>query len=357
MEAKQAERHVSNFWDVIHLELNDSLKTHMSLTNRLSETIADFASKLGGVYEKFAGELKLLVKSFRRKNEELKKERYLGQGNFFSTWEAMVMEIEGEALSCLELASSLEQTVSQPMLEFAARKKAQYKKMFSYREQIDESVVKAQEVLQKRHKEYSEAWAKKKNLDRETLKENDVLRCHNAHNSYVLQLSGVNTMTSEIHEVTLPSVLADLSDVRLSMGLEMQANLTKQLNLLQQRFATVGQRFQQYEKALQLVDLKADIQNFVHSLKTSPLPPPEPKAFQNPDVSSIGVLHMSCHGSCHVACMWSTLSLYTLYSVCCLLSSHLFSHLSLHPPLALLYHRRIYLRSMGTLVLSPMLPI
>lgn len=37
--------------------------------------VAEFASKLGGVYDKFAGELKLLVKTFRRKNEDLKKER------------------------------------------------------------------------------------------------------------------------------------------------------------------------------------------------------------------------------------------------------------------------------------------
>ncbi|XP_062504793.1 uncharacterized protein LOC134181535 [Corticium candelabrum] len=162
---------ISFFSDLSRTDLNDTLKAHFSLTNRLSETMSEFASKLGSSYEKFSSELKMLVKSFRRKNDELKKERHLGQGNFFSIWEAMMMEIEGEASAYTELASSLQQTVAQPLAEFTSKKRAQYKKLFAYREQIEGTLVKSEEGLQKRHREYAEAWTKYKAQDKDTLKE------------------------------------------------------------------------------------------------------------------------------------------------------------------------------------------
>eukprot|EP00118_Oscarella_pearsei_P010474 m.64497 g.64497 ORF g.64497 m.64497 type:complete len:461 (+) comp35258_c0_seq2:32-1414(+) len=268
----------------------DSIKANFLQTSRLGETVGEFASKLGAAYEKFAVELRLVVKNFRRKSEELKREKLASVSNFHSTWEAVLAEVEGEATSYGELANGLEQKIAQPLVELLGRKKAQYKRIFAYREPMEEVISRADEGVQKTHKEYADAWSRYKAQDRDTLKDNDVLRCHNAHNAYVLALAHSNELAFHYYRHALPNLLKDLTEIRLFIADGMSRNLLLHVSLMKRKHERALANWDAFHQAVDSgIKSEVDLESFVLSVKIHPSSlEPSKKSFQGPEVNALG---------------------------------------------------------------------
>ncbi|XP_065842063.1 uncharacterized protein [Oscarella lobularis] len=280
--------YASDFTALLQQDRVDAIRTNLNQTNRLGETIVEFSSKLGSAYEKFAGELHLLVKNYRRKNDELKRERLFTTGNFYGTWDAMLEEIDGEANGYADLAKGLDGAVVQPLNELLARKRAQSKKVLSYRDQLEEVISKADDGLQKAHKEYVDAWGRYKAQDRDTMKENDILRCHNAHNSYVLGLCHFNALANYYHNHTAPHLSKDVTEIRLTLADGMKKGIIQLVSLMKQRHQRALDRWETFKQAADIVKAEVDLENFVQSLKVRSSSSALQKSFVAPEVHALG---------------------------------------------------------------------
>ncbi|CAB3243401.1 unnamed protein product [Arctia plantaginis] len=60
-----------------HPTHNEQLKNQQQVTFKLVKTVADFTTQLSQLYERHSSDLQVLVASFRKKNSEIRKERYL----------------------------------------------------------------------------------------------------------------------------------------------------------------------------------------------------------------------------------------------------------------------------------------
>ncbi|KAJ7392259.1 hypothetical protein OS493_013638 [Desmophyllum pertusum] len=275
--------------DIPHPTLNDVIKSNTYSAIKLLKTVGEFAHKVAALKEQLAHQLLYVVESFRKKNSEMKKDRS-ALSSAFSCWETLLGEYEKQAQDMLKVSSSLVRQVNTATFEEVVKKKAATKKIFSFRDSGENQIEKADEVLQKCHKEYSDACSKLAKLQStgaEAAKQEHVQTlCHNTHNAYVLQLNSVNNMNGVFYSTTLLQMLNDLQDVQEDVSESLRVAFGDCSEIEKENIVDSVQRLESIQSMFQLMNSKADISTFVQANNpgayTSPV-----KSFHKPEESQL----------------------------------------------------------------------
>ncbi|XP_048522317.1 uncharacterized protein LOC109542090 isoform X5 [Dendroctonus ponderosae] len=195
--------------DLIHPSYNEHLKSHNAVTFKLVKTVSDFTQQLGQMYEQHAEEMQMLVANFRKRNNELRKERPACPSSLFHTWEALLQEVEIDSQALGDIASILGRQVSRPLLERSFYRKMQSRKVFAHRESYETIIAKTEEKLAKTRQEYKNAYVSY--LASPTTE--SLSAYFNSHNAYIQQLHATNGMMEEFGNATLPSLLQELEEI------------------------------------------------------------------------------------------------------------------------------------------------
>ncbi|ERL91640.1 hypothetical protein D910_08968 [Dendroctonus ponderosae] len=167
------------------------------------------------MYEQHAEEMQMLVANFRKRNNELRKERPACPSSLFHTWEALLQEVEIDSQALGDIASILGRQVSRPLLERSFYRKMQSRKVFAHRESYETIIAKTEEKLAKAgrltaqfallqtRQEYKNAYVSY--LASPTTE--SLSAYFNSHNAYIQQLHATNGMMEEFGNATLPSLL------------------------------------------------------------------------------------------------------------------------------------------------------
>ncbi|CAH3045244.1 unnamed protein product [Porites lobata] len=273
--------------DLPHPNLNDVLKSNTHSAIKLLKTVGEFAHKVATLKEQLGNQLLSVVESFRKKNTEMKRDRN-ALSSAFSCWEALLGEYEKQAQDMLKVSSSLARQVNTAVFEEVIKKKSVTKKIFSFRESGENQIEKADDVLQKCHKEYSEACtklAKLQSTGAEAGKQEHVQTlCRNTHNAYVLQLNTVNSMNRVFYSTTLPEMLDDLQLVQEDVSESLKIAVSDFSKIEKDNIVESVQRLESIEHMFQMMDSRVDISTFVQANNPGMYTPPV-KSFSKPEES------------------------------------------------------------------------
>uniref|UniRef100_A0A336MTD3 CSON004880 protein n=1 Tax=Culicoides sonorensis TaxID=179676 RepID=A0A336MTD3_CULSO len=195
--------------DLGHPGLNDTLKSHNSVTFKLVKTVSDFTETLAQIYEQHAEALQLLASSYRKKNGELRKERPACQSSLFYSWEVFLQEVEADSQASSEISNTLSRQVSRPLLERSFHRKIQSRKVFTHRESFDTIIAKTEEKLSKCRIDYKQSYS----VHRQNPTQHSLQQYVDAHNAYVQQLHATNAMLEAYHCETVPQLLLELEQI------------------------------------------------------------------------------------------------------------------------------------------------
>lgn len=272
-----------------HPNVNEILKSNTQSAIKLLKTVGEFAYKVASAKEQLGNQLLSIVESFRKKNADMKRDRS-ALSSAVSCWETLLGEYEKQAQDLLKISSSLLRQVNTVVFDEVVKKKAITKKIFSFRESSENQIEKADEVLQKNHKEYSDACsklAKLQNIGAEAGKQEHVQTlCHNTHNAYVLQLNTVNNMNRVFYTTTLPEMLDDLQLVQEDISESLRVAFCDCSKIEKDNVVDSVQRLDNIEHMFQLMNSRADISTFVQANNPGTFKPPN-KSYSKPEDSHV----------------------------------------------------------------------
>ncbi|EDO36303.1 predicted protein [Nematostella vectensis] len=277
--------------EMVDPSANETLKSNSHSCVKILKTAGEFVSKICAVKEQCANQLLSVVETFKRKSAEMKKERG-ALSSAMSLWETLLLEYETEAQDMLKLCSKLSKDISKSLSDEASKRKALYKKIFTFREAGEARISKADDARAKCHRDYCEACAKLAKVQnsadqsKEGKQEHYITMCHNAHNSYVLQLSAVNGMTDVFYTKTLPQMLDDLQAIQEETAMAMSATFKNCAEIERQNHDDRSKRLQSFEGMFELVNSSQDIENFVKTNNPGQFTPPK-KLFEKPEDGTV----------------------------------------------------------------------
>ncbi|XP_060529110.1 uncharacterized protein LOC132703706 isoform X4 [Cylas formicarius] len=271
--------------DLIHPSYNEHLKAHNAVTFKLVKTVSDFTQQLGQMYEQHAEELQLLVSNFRKRNNDLRKERPACPSSLFHCWEALLQEVEIDSQALGDIASILGRQVSRPMLERSFYRKIQSRKVFTHRESYETIIAKTEEKLVKCRQEYKNAY-----LCYLANPTTDSLSAYfNAHNTYVQQLHATNGMMEEFGKETLPSLLQELEEIYTDLCSTVTDAVIQGAEVVSSRAVEQTRRYESLANQCRSVSGQVDLTHLARSLPAPqgrglitkrifvpPQPPPPP---------------------------------------------------------------------------------
>ncbi|XP_065841324.1 uncharacterized protein [Oscarella lobularis] len=246
--------------DLPDSDCNDIVRSSLKGTIRFGETVSDFMKKLGQTYEKFSSDLKNLVRGFKKRSDDSKKERFSWQGHLYRFWEVLLAEVGEEAKDFSRLASNLDQSVAQPLADACASRKLLYKKMISYKDQMEENIKKSCETVSKTLKECDDEWAKKSSKQ-----DSLSVRYHRTHNDYLLALWGSNALITNHYRSELPDFLRDIMDIRLDVSEFVKAKFDGMLGLTKNSWSAISERLGHVLATCKKLNLTGEAKAFMES--------------------------------------------------------------------------------------------
>ncbi|XP_043216926.1 uncharacterized protein LOC122379073 isoform X10 [Amphibalanus amphitrite] len=188
----------------------DLLRTYSGVSFKLVKAVSDFSQQLSQINEQHAEKLQLLVETYRKRNSELRNERPPCSSSLFQTWESLLQEVESDSQMHADIATVYGRQVSRAIVEKSFHRKIQSKKIFMHKESYEAILLKTDEMLQKCHRVYSDAYR-----SHVSSPSNATLAAYfDAHNAYVQQLHAANAMVSEFNGSTHPQLLQELEEVQ-----------------------------------------------------------------------------------------------------------------------------------------------
>ncbi|XP_065903320.1 uncharacterized protein [Dysidea avara] len=272
--------------DLCSKQSDEALKSHASHATKLADTMADFLGRVANAEEQHAQHLNNILKNYRRKTMDLKREKHFYTTSSFSAWEQLLDELEAEAKLCTELSSKLSETTSQPLQETAIKKKSVLKKTFTARDDLNAKIDKADIAVNKAQKEYSDQWVKFNQQDKDSVKDSRVLHCYNAHNDYVITLKAYNEVCSSVVETHHPYLLDDMQGIHNDLTRRMASAMKQYITLVSEKLIGSQNRLTAFLDTIESVDGANDISGFVIAQKTGTPSPPPSRKFHHPEPSA-----------------------------------------------------------------------
>lgn len=206
----------------------------------------------------------MLVSNFRKRNNELRKERPACPSSLFHTWEALLQEVEIDSQALGDIASILGRQVSRPMLDRSFFRKIQSRKVFTHRESYETIIAKTEEKLAKTRQEYKSAY-----LTYLSNPTTDSLSSYfNAHNAYVQQLHATNGMMEEFGNTTLPSLLQELEEIYTDLCSTVTEAVIQGAEIVSSRALEQAKRYESLVNQCRSVSGSSDLTHLSRSLPT-----------------------------------------------------------------------------------------
>ncbi|XP_050536378.1 uncharacterized protein LOC126902806 isoform X6 [Daktulosphaira vitifoliae] len=253
--------------DLTHPALNDILKTHNAATFKLVKTVSDFTQELSQMYEQHAAELQLLVTNFRKKNNDLRKDRPPFPSQLFYTWETFLQEVETDSKSISDVANVLTRQISRPILDRSFHRKVQSRKVFSQRDSLETILQKAEDKLAKCRDDYKRAFLAQLSSPNSSASLSSYL---DAHNAYVTQLHATNGMVDQYNQFVLPQLLQELEEVYSDLCLTLSDAVLQGSETIYNKSSDQSKRYNALGSQCRQLTPSADIVAFTRSL--TPLP-------------------------------------------------------------------------------------
>ncbi|ODM97941.1 F-BAR and double SH3 domains protein 1, partial [Orchesella cincta] len=165
--------------------------------------VSDFTQQLSQLHEQHAVQLQMLIENYRKRNAELRKERPPCNSSMFQIWETLLQEVEIDSQAHSDISASLARQVARPLLEKTFCLKIQSRKVFAHRESFETVLSKTEALLSKAYRDYSDACMQHIQM----CSNQSLAQYYEAHNAYIQQLRGTNSMLKEYHSETLPALL------------------------------------------------------------------------------------------------------------------------------------------------------
>ncbi|XP_035225404.1 protein BZZ1-like isoform X2 [Stegodyphus dumicola] len=220
----------------------------------------------------------MLVETFRKRNAELRRERPPYHSTLFTSWEVLLQEIEVDSQVHGDIARSLGRQVGMMLLEKTFHRKIQSRKIFLHRESFETILSKAEELLNKCHQDYTEAYNNLISHRSHT----KLAEYYDMHNAYVQQLHAANGMIDHYIKETLPKLLEELEEVYTDLSDTISGAILSAAEMLVSKSREQGTHYENIAAAAQAVKTKADLANFIRSLNVEKVSQPVTKHLYNP---------------------------------------------------------------------------
>ncbi|XP_011297820.1 uncharacterized protein Stacl isoform X3 [Fopius arisanus] len=260
--------------ELTHATLNESLKQHNGNALKLVQTVSEFAQELGTAMDIHGANMRRLVDEFRSRSGDMRGDI----GGMKRIWENLLRQVETDASSHLDLATTLKQ-LSRPTLEASFPKKLQSRKVFAHREAYDQVVSKTEEKLKKARLNYKRAYDGflKCSIDSPSVsgagsgddewstQRRGYLESHNA---YVLQLHATNALNEYYQIHCLPSLLGEISDIYEELSNIACNCITGISEASNERAAEQSRRYQALTKEAHAISPQSDLQSLARNLSS-----------------------------------------------------------------------------------------
>ncbi|CAL8088942.1 unnamed protein product [Orchesella dallaii] len=248
--------------DCVHPSLNESLKTHNSLSFKVIRIVSDFTQQLSQLHEQHAVQLQMLIENYRKRNAELRKERPPCNSSMFQIWETLLQEVEIDSQAHSDISASLARQVARPLLEKTFCLKIQSRKVFAHRESFETVLSKTEALLAKAYRDYSDACMQHIQM----CSNQSLAQYYEAHNAYIQQLRGTNSMLKEYHSETLPALLQELEDVYVDLCKELSDSVMLGSEIIQTGSPETNRRYDQLAAICRNVNGIQDLRDFVKTM-------------------------------------------------------------------------------------------
>ncbi|CAG9785006.1 unnamed protein product [Diatraea saccharalis] len=259
--------------ELTHPNHNEQLKNQQQVTFKLVKTVADFTTQLSQIYEHHSSELQVLVANFRKRSNELRKERATCPSSLFHTWETFLQEVEADVLGYSNTATSLERVVVTPLIEKTFHMKVQARKLFAHREGCEVILAKADEQLNKSRQEYRNAFLNYCNNPSPAA----LATYYDSHNSYVQQLTATNAMLDQYHKHTLPTILQELEEILTDVTTTVSEAICQNGEIITEKTTHQLRRYESLCAQARAVSSTADLAHLARTLLTAQPPMRPPK--------------------------------------------------------------------------------
>ncbi|KAI0228411.1 hypothetical protein LSAT2_021120 [Lamellibrachia satsuma] len=234
--------------------------------------IAEFAENVSVAHEQFANQIRNIVDSFAKKNNELKKEIPVEYPpcSLYTVWEELLRETQQDAEAHAETATLIAKNVCVPLVEISSHKKNESKQLCSYRDKFESLLQTGENDVEKCYKKYTEAYTTYEND--ETVSQLPLATYHSAHNDYLLQLEATNAQEDIYHKSVLPQMLQELEDIHTDLSTTLNNAFTSHCLLFSNKAKEQNRRFEDILNLCKNVNSKTDINVFLSSLHPEVLP-------------------------------------------------------------------------------------
>ncbi|CAF1527991.1 unnamed protein product [Adineta ricciae] len=180
---------------------------YTQVTIAFTKLITDFTNQWAKICFLASSQLHQLVIDFRKKTEmEIRGKFQLG-GRMYDLWESLLLETELESQALKKMACLMEKEIAGQLGCFTTSKSIQLSINKQCRNDLNDIVNKSHEIVQKLQEDYAKIY--------EECGVTPDFHC--AHNSYVLELTGVNSLRSKYQYHVLPQLLQGMEQSQVEI--------------------------------------------------------------------------------------------------------------------------------------------
>ena len=250
-------------------QLANAIRENLLYFSKLNKLMIEAIQKISAVQDEYANSLFSMVDIYGKKLAELTKSkaRYDFQSDsFIKFFERLLEQFQNQGKTFQNLSKSFSDCVIKPMNTMLDQKKQVLKMCYHYVDSFHEQIHKKEEDLVKRFKDYSDAAVKsvKSSLMGDPSQSKKQIRIyHNAHNTYLLRLSSVNSMNKLLYTHVLPHVVYGLEYSQSQMNDSIRHHLKYMFSVQKESLKKVMKSVEKIDHATEKVDIVTDLRKFI----------------------------------------------------------------------------------------------
>ncbi|XP_065670366.1 uncharacterized protein LOC105846925 [Hydra vulgaris] len=247
--------------------VNQSL-VHFS---KIHKVMVEFTSKISSIYNETACSMLSSLDIFTKKIADIDKTKIQGQNESYIKFINKFMEqFESHAKLMQNLSNSFNDCVVVPLKNVVEKKKEIWTTCFHYIDSFQQQIVKKEEDLAKRYKDYSDCCAKIKTSENVKYQK----MCHNSHNTYLLRLSSVNSMNNLLYKHVIPQVLHFIEVNHNELNDSLRHHAKYMFSMQKDSFKKMIKSVEKVDHAATKIDLLSDLKKYYKLLKAKDKNPP-----------------------------------------------------------------------------------
>lgn len=284
------------FRDIAHPDNHAQISGYLTRSTRFSAAVQEFLEKKCALQKQYAENLQALLHGSRKQvSELLEKKKYSQESNqLFELWEQFLMVNESEHTLFQSLAENVGRKVVSVLADEIERHKHEIKEIGKDKSQIEATVHKMEQDLEKHITTRNEALKplavshgglfRKRSASAVKPSTDDAsyVNARSAHNDYVIQLTETNGERRRYFENDLLDTLDKMQEQQAALEQatkEAIAATAAQTAVLFEPMAALQDKVRQFA---QQCDLTLDVPEFVKTIYTQPYAPPKDVPFSTP---------------------------------------------------------------------------